>query len=310
MNTDNQVNKEYHIDSSSKKRIHFDNAYFSAPSIYENIVLYQIGDLACEGGYRVGEHQQECYEISYVVSGKGAFYTNGVKYTVKKGDIFFSRPGEVHDCVADKIDPFRYFYIGYLFKPSENSQYTMELENKMLEKVKHPVLQDKFHIDVPFINIFKEIIHTNSFMDIMIKTYLHQIIIIAYRNFFERWEREYKPDSEQKGCELVYDVINYIDTHIKDITNLTDVAHVLGYSYSHLSHVFTQETGISIKEYYQKKRFEEAVDMLKDSNLNITQIAGELGYKSIHTFSRAFRQNFGMSPTAYQELYSKMDVSE
>jgi AraC-like DNA-binding protein len=74
--------------------------------------------------------------------------------------------------------------------------------------------------------------------------------------------------------------------------------------------VFTQETGISIKEYYQKKRFEEAVEMLKGSNFSITQIAQDLQYKSIHTFSRAFRKNFGISPTAYHELYSKMDVGE
>ena len=72
MKTENEDEKV-----NTRKKFHFDNVYFESPRLYEDILLYQIGDLSCESGYAIGEHEQYCYEISYIVSGKGLFYTNG-----------------------------------------------------------------------------------------------------------------------------------------------------------------------------------------------------------------------------------------
>lgn len=288
---------------NTQKKFHFDNIYMESHRLYEDIILYQIGDLSCESGYTIGDHEQYCYEISYIVSGKGCFYTNDRSYQVKKGDIYLNMPGEYHNGIADKIDPFRYFYLGYIFKEQKDGQSSLTHIHKMFDQVKNPVLPDKFNIQVPFLNIFSEIINVSSYTDLMIKTYLHQIVVLAFRNFFESWEKEYIPQGDdQKSKKMVYKVVNYIDTHIYYITDLFKIAVELGYSYSYLSRVFSLETGLSIQDYYQKKRFEKAVELLKNSDFSITRIAEDLQYQSIHSFSKAFRKNFGISPTVYQDL--------
>lgn len=290
----------------TRKRFHFDNIYRENPRFYEDIILYQIGDLSCENGYVIGEHKQYCYEISYIVSGKGCFFTNGRPSQVKKGDIYLNIPGEYHDGIADKIDPFRYFYLGYVFKEQKDEQSQLLHIRKMFDKVKNPVLHDKFNIEIPFLNIFSEIINVKSYTDLLIKTYLHQIVVLAFRNFFESWEKEYTPEgNEPKSKQVVYEVIHYIDTHLFNLKDLSQIAVELGYSYSYLSRIFSAETGLSIQDYYQKKRFEKAVEMLKDSNMSITRIAEDLQYQSIHSFSKAFRKSFGISPTVYQDLCKK-----
>lgn len=289
-----------------RKKFHFDNTYMENPQLFDQIVLYQIGDLSCEGGYVIGEHKQFCYEISYIVSGEGQFFTNGKSYFVRKGDVYLSLPEEVHKGVADKIDPFRYFYVGFTFEDCQLEQNPFYHIRKMFDQVKKPVLPDKFNIKAPFINIFNEIINVKSYSSLMMKTYLHQIVVLAYRNYFESWEKEYAPKSDtEKSKQIVYEVINHIDVNLCKITDLSAIAVELGYNYSYISRIFTHETGLSIQEYYNKKRFEKAVDLLKKSELSITQIAEDMQYQSIHSFSKAFRKNFGISPTEYQILYKK-----
>lgn len=291
---------------NKRKKFHFDNIFVEDPQLFENIVLYQIGDLSCEGGYTIGEHNQFCYEISYVVSGEGVFFTDGKPYQVRKGDIYLSLPGEIHNGIADKINPFRYFYVGFNFEDCKHEQSAFNHIKKMFDQVNAPALSDKFNIRDPFVNIFREIINAKNFTSLMISTYLHQIVVLAYRNYFDNWEKEYKPqNNSEKSKQVVYDIINYIDVNLCKVEDLSEIAEELGYSYSYISRVFSHETGLNIQEYYNKRRFEKAVELLKRSDMSITQIAEDLQYKSIHSFSKAFRKNFGISPSEYQNLFKK-----
>ena len=238
----------------NKKKFHFDNVYIENPMPYEDILLYQIGDISCEGGYVIGEHIQQCYEISYIVSGKGIFCSDGHYYNVKKGDIYINKPGESHDGIADTIDPFRYFYLGYIFKEKNGERNSLLGIKKMFDQVVNPVLSDKFNISESFINIFREILNIGEYNDLMVKTCLHQIVILAFRNFFSDFRFRYTPeDNMEKSKKIAYEIVNYIDTHIKDLSELSQIANNLSYSYSYLSRVFSLEIGISIQEYCQKK---------------------------------------------------------
>jgi AraC-like DNA-binding protein len=142
-----------------------------------------------------------------------------------------------------------------------------------------------------------------NYSALMIEMYLREIIVLAYRNFYDSWTIEYVPCIKgEDPKQTVYEVINYIDINLLQITELTQIADKLHYSYSYLSHIFTKEVGLTIKEYYNRKRFEKAVEWLKNGEMNVTLIAERLQYQSIHTFSKAFRKNFGISPTEYQTL--------
>lgn len=282
---------------------HFDNIYFHSPQMYSSIVLYQIGDLSCKGGYVVGEHKQFCYEISYIVSGKGFFYIDENCYPVQEGDIILNVPGELHDCIADDFEPFRYFYVGFNIVNSIDKQNPLTHIKKMFNQTLRSVVPNKFGIDVPFVCIFNELINLKNYSALMIETYLRQIIVLAYRSFNDSWDIEYEPFIKgDEPKQTVYEVINYIDVNLHQITELTQIADELHYSYSYLSHIFSKEVGLTIKNYYNRKRFEKAVEWLKTGELNVTQIADKLQYQSIHTFSKAFRKNFGISPTLYQTL--------
>lgn len=286
---------------------HFDNVYFHEPRSYDAIQLYQVGDLSCDTGFTIGGHIQICYEISYITSGSGSYHSNGVRYPVQAGDIYLNLPGEHHDGTADNNDPFRYYYIGFGFDATkaEYSGNWLHVQ-RMFDQVQTPVVRDRFGIEPAFLGIFNELIHLKPYSDLLIETYIRQIILLTYRNFFDSWEKQYSPQSGLDGSgSIIYDIIHFIDMHLEKGADfkLKELEESLGYSYSHLSHLFSQKTGFTIKMYFNRKRFEKAAELLQDDNFSITHISEKLGYLSIHTFSKAFRKWYGISPTEYQALH-------
>ena len=108
----------------------------------------------------------------------------------------------------------------------------------------------------------------------------------------------------EKKNNIVYEIINYIDNNIFAIQRLTDISQYTGYSYAYLSQVFSNAMGISLNVYYQKARFKRAVELL-ECGVGTTQVAELLGFDSVYSFSRAFKNHFGLSPTHYLKTISK-----
>lgn len=299
----------FRADSSIEKKFHFENDYWENPHVHESIALYQVGDLCSERDFIIKEHEQICYEISYIVSGKGLFYCDGNTYPVKEGDIIINLPKQIHGGKADSSDPFRYFYVGFNFNYVDDNLNPFTYIKKMFDKIKYPVVEDKMEIQIPFQSIFNELVHGKDYLNLIIKTCLHQIIVYAYRDFFDYWENKYIPEKDVADKRnIVYRIINYIDTHSYNISDLTQIASQLGYSYSYLSHLFSSETGLTMLDYFNKKKFEKSVEWIKNDDFSITEIAERLGYQSIHSFSKAFKKIFGVSPTQYQELINKAKI--
>jgi AraC-like DNA-binding protein/mannose-6-phosphate isomerase-like protein (cupin superfamily) len=285
-------------------KFHFDNMHWTDPMRYGPMLLYQIGDLGCDGGYSTGAHKQFCHEISYIVSGKGVFSTDGVEYGVKKGDVYLNRPGEVHDVVADKVDPVRYFYAAFSLRDEEAESGVLHSVVAGLDGVINPCTPDRYDLYTPFVSIFNELINGKRYSESMIESCLRQLIILAFRDYCEGTQDGYAPKpSMERSRQLVYDIVNYIDSNLCKIGDLSDICARFDYSYSYLSHVFSRVMEQSLQEYYDGKRFETAASWLGSGSLSVTDIAEKLHYQSIHSFSRAFRQRFGMSPTQYAKEY-------
>jgi len=94
---------------------------------------------------------------------------------------------------------------------------------------------------------------------------------------------------------------DYIDAHYSDPDiSLHTVAREVGFSPSHFSAIFSQETGETFIEYLTKRRVEAAKTMLKDKKNKLHEIAPAIGYNDPHYFSYVFKKNTGMSPKEYR----------
>lgn len=74
------------------------------------------------------------------------------------------------------------------------------------------------------------------------------------------------------------------------------VARSLGCTPNHLSRLFQQVTRIRLTRYIHEVRLARAVQLLKHSNLKISSIALDCGFKSHRAFDRVFHQHMGFKP--------------
>jgi AraC family transcriptional regulator len=88
----------------------------------------------------------------------------------------------------------------------------------------------------------------------------------------------------------------YIESHFGEEITLDDVASIAGVSRYHLSRVFGLATGHSIMHYVRGRRLTEAARTLAQGAPDILAVAIEAGYNSHEAFTRAFRDQFGLTP--------------
>jgi len=81
---------------------------------------------------------------------------------------------------------------------------------------------------------------------------------------------------------------------------LKALAEKMGYSEYHLSRKFSEIAGISFREYLRGRRLAFALKQVRDTKDGLLEIALEFGFSSHEAFTRAFRENFGMTPSEYR----------
>ena len=105
---------------------------------------------------------------------------------------------------------------------------------------------------------------------------------------------------EYSGC--VQDVLRYIHGHIHEPLDRETLASVAGFSVPHFHRVFTAHVGESAISYIRRLRLERAARKLRMGAVDITEVALTAGYDSHAAFSKAFKQQFGMSPREFRQL--------
>lgn len=99
---------------------------------------------------------------------------------------------------------------------------------------------------------------------------------------------------------LVQSAINYIHQNYRTAT-LSELAGLLNQSVSGLSRLIRQKSGHSFKELLLRKRFQQAIVLLCQTDLSISDIIMAVGYENSSYFYRQFKDKFQVSPKTYRE---------
>lgn len=108
--------------------------------------------------------------------------------------------------------------------------------------------------------------------------------------------------TQLKASDGIEDVKRYIREHIHEPLDRETLASVAGFSIPHFHRVFTAQVGESAASYVRRLRMERAGRKLRMGAVDITEVALTAGYDSHAAFSKAFRQQFGVSPSEFRQL--------
>lgn len=97
-------------------------------------------------------------------------------------------------------------------------------------------------------------------------------------------------------------VKQYIREHLDEPLNREVLATVAGFSVSHFHRLFTAQIGENMAAYVRRVRLERAGRKLRMGAVDITEVALAAGYHTHAAFGKAFKQQFGLSPSEFRQL--------
>jgi AraC-like DNA-binding protein len=113
---------------------------------------------------------------------------------------------------------------------------------------------------------------------------------------------EFKNASSRNRAEPVeiWKARKFIQEHSDEELSLRKVGEAVRTHPNYLSERFKQVTGMNFAEYVARTRFVNACDLLRNSNLRVSEIAFATGFQSLSQFNRVFKKFSSKSPTHYR----------
>lgn len=232
-------------------------------------------------------HIHDDIELVFVQSGGGVAYCDGVRYTLEKNAFFLVFPNQVHryaECIDSR-------YIVLIVKPSQLL---------LLEQV--------FEQGAPVSALWRMEAGCEDIATLlqMAKKEFEEtgdsIVVAAYLTaLFGKLLAHYQLKKDTLTHNTVLQVLHYCTAHYREEISVGSVAAQLGLSKSSVSHIFSTRLSMHFCNYINSLRLEDAVQLLKNKNYSVTDVASRCGFPTLRTFNRAFLKQYGISPSAYRK---------
>ena len=232
------------------------------------------------------------------------------RLTLKKGNILFHKPNEFHNVLTNgKVSP-SLVVIGFechspAIKSFEDQLMSVHDTEKELMAQIIVEARNTFsgRLDDPY---QEELIFNSEPLTFgsaqLISHYLEQLMIHLYRRYFSyslpvRSSRFLAEASS--GNDTYNRIVRYMEEHLGERMTIDRICRDNLVGRSQLQKLFRDTKGCGVIEFFSMMKIDTAKQMIRDNQLNFTQIADRLGYSSIHYFSRQFKQITTMTPSEY-----------
>lgn len=241
------------------------------------------------------------WEMVYVDYGQIYAFSNNMKYILTQGQVIFHEPMELHAHISDGKTVNNTMVIGFTTHSNCMDFFHGKIFN--LNKTSKSLLGLLFH-EALNCNVQNNK-QSNCFQDVFFGS--SQLLQCYFTEFLIHLIRT--EDSAQiKQCSVSRDVflnavndpiISYMQENVYSNLTTEDICKKFLMGKTQVYDFFQEKLGKSPMKYYTELKVSEAKKLLREEKYSITQIAELLNFSSIHTFSRAFKNATGFSPSEY-----------
>ncbi len=227
-------------------------------------------------------------ELTYVDQGELHSVVDGQDLLLKQGDLVIYGPNQWHMQYADIGIAPRFVTISF---EVDGVDFT-------------PLLERKFSAPQQVASLLQSMLREQEKMDCfstdIIVSQLTLLLLYLLRESVKPTGSKVKNTNVvQNENEIIRQAQQYVAAHIREKLSVPMVAGQVGVSASYLTVLFHKNLQISPGEYIRRIKLQESKQMIRENNLNFTQIASALQYSTVHHFSRQFKEKFGITPTEY-----------
>ena len=104
---------------------------------------------------------------------------------------------------------------------------------------------------------------------------------------------------------LIINILKYLNANIYNKIELDTLEDVFNYNKFYMIRLFKRELGLTIKDYLNKIRIYNSLDLIINPNNSCLKVALESGFTSLEYYSEIFTKIIGISPLKYRQFYLK-----
>lgn len=272
----------------------------------------------CNDFHFTGE-KHDFWEFQCVDVGSARVCADDNSYILKQGQIIFHKPNEFHTLTAMGKTPPNIVVVSF----SCHSPLMSFFEKRILEisdterrLIAMIVAEARNCIASPLDNPYMQKMEKRADCPLgsqqLIRLYLEQLLIYMVRRNTSAHPR-ISPDN---GSSLLNDsavytkIVLYLKEHIREFLSIEAICRDNLIGRSQLQKLFCEHNQCGVINFFNRMKIDYARHLMRENQMNFTQISDYLGYSSIHYFSRQFKQVTGMTPSEYSTSIMRLSEQE
>ena len=226
-------------------------------------------------------------ELTYVDQGSLHSVADGKDILLEQGDLVLYGPDQWHMHYSDIGVAPRYVTISFMMSGEDLAT----LYNR------------KFRATPKVVSLLQKMLQERERNDPykadMILSMLRLLLVELLRSVESAEKNLPLSNSVNNENEIIRAAQQFISCHVEEKLSVPMVASGVDVSPSYLTALFHKHLQISPGEYIRRIKLQQSKQMIREGNLNFTEIAAALQYSTVHHFSRQFKETFGLTPTEY-----------
>jgi AraC-like DNA-binding protein len=236
-------------------------------------------------GHKYNNHTIDNYILTYINEGRGEFNINGKKVILRENCFYVMYSKGEMSYVADPDIPWSISWIVTEGKQIEHILSAMGITRE------HPYIyvKDSWRVKSLYDEIFEKI----SRLDLQSKMKCLSLVYELLSVIAEQ-------SSLESRNQYIDKALKYIHAHYCENINVQGLSLELGLSYNYFSKLFKRNTGVSPIQYINNLKINKAKFLLKNTDMQVGEIAEAVGCIDQFYFSRMFKRTENLSPIKYR----------
>ncbi|MCM2678219.1 arabinose operon transcriptional regulator AraC [Echinimonas agarilytica] len=234
------------------------------------------------------------YIINFTVAGEGEIFSGDKSFRVKQGDLLMFPPEAIH-YYQRAPNASRWHHRWIYFRPRAFWFDWLDWSDKheLVGRLSLSNEKDYRRFESLFLDVEEATNSGKTLGEELAMSMLEQLLLRC---------TELDPTNEQRLLDpRILEACHYISQNLKEPLKTEDIAAHVCLSVSRLTHLFTEQVGMSLSRWREDQRISLAKQLLQTTGMPIYNVARMVGYDDQLYFSKVFRRRTGVSPTQYRE---------
>ena len=241
-------------------------------------------------------HFHEETEVLYVYEGSIIADIDSENHLLTEGDICIILPSQIHTLIP----------IGYIKIRVMKLYPTLNLINIRLKKNVYNKDDESYGYLLDNITrITDEDEKRAPGYELAVVNSCGNIMLHILRELPKEMRTDITLKKLEYSTNFINDVNQYLEDNYKSEISLDGISASFGYSRSYFSRLFKEITGTNFIDYLNVFKIKKSIHFLKNTNMNIENIAFSSGFNNLRSYNRSFSKHFGQSPGNYRKQFNK-----